>query len=132
MGAPAAVLIHVATVVPAFFIGTWQIFGSRKGSPAHRGLGALYLVLMTATALTAIFIHTTSFSHLVVGRLQLSWIHLFVPLTLYGVVGSVLALRRHDVAGHKRAMLSTYLGALVIAGGFAFTPGRIMYEVFLR
>jgi len=38
-----AVRIHVVTVVPAFFIGSWLIFLSRKGSPWHRALGYVYL-----------------------------------------------------------------------------------------
>jgi uncharacterized membrane protein len=29
-------------------------------------------------------------------------------------------------------MLALYLGALVIAGGFTFTPGRLMHAVFLE
>jgi hypothetical protein len=35
--APLAVKVHLATVVPAFAIGTWQVFLSQKGSPRHRG-----------------------------------------------------------------------------------------------
>jgi len=128
-GAPLPVIVHVATVVPAFFLGLWQFLVSTKGSSAHRTVGALYLVLMTATAITAVFVHTPGFRHFDVGPLQLSWIHLFIPLTLYGVVGSTLAVRRHDVAGHRRAMINTFVGALVIAGGFALSPGRIMHAV---
>ena len=37
--APLAIQIHVATVVPAFFLGTWQIFFSHNGAPFHRALG---------------------------------------------------------------------------------------------
>jgi len=55
--APLAVQIHVATVIPAFVIGTWQSFLSRKGAPAHRAWGYLYLVLITITAIAALFIH---------------------------------------------------------------------------
>jgi uncharacterized membrane protein len=33
LSAPAAIQFHVYTVVPAFFIGTWQVFFSAKGSP---------------------------------------------------------------------------------------------------
>ena len=40
-----------------------------------------------------------------------------------------MAARRHDVPGHRRAMLGLFGGALVIAGIFTFYPGRIMYEV---
>jgi uncharacterized membrane protein len=53
--APLAVKIHLATVVPAFVLGTWQIFFSRKGAPMHRAIGVMYLVLMTITATAAIF-----------------------------------------------------------------------------
>ena len=36
LDAPFAVKLHLATVVPAFAIGTWLIFFSRKGAPVHR------------------------------------------------------------------------------------------------
>ena len=55
--APLAVQIHVATVLPAFLLGTWQIFISRKGAPLHRAIGFIYLALMTVTAFTTLFIH---------------------------------------------------------------------------
>ena len=34
--APFAVQLHVFTVVPAFALGTWLIFLSRKGARRHR------------------------------------------------------------------------------------------------
>src|SRR5579862_3815673 len=43
LDAPFAVKLHLATVVPAFALGTWLIFFSRKGAPVHRALGAIYL-----------------------------------------------------------------------------------------
>jgi hypothetical protein len=54
--APLPVQIHVATVVPAFFVGTYLIFVSRKGARHHRVLGYLYLSLMTITAVAALFV----------------------------------------------------------------------------
>jgi uncharacterized membrane protein len=36
LAAPPAVQFHVATGVPAFFIGTWLIFFSAKGARNHR------------------------------------------------------------------------------------------------
>jgi hypothetical protein len=35
LSAPLAVRLHFATVVPAFVLGTWLLFFSRKGSPRH-------------------------------------------------------------------------------------------------
>jgi uncharacterized membrane protein len=39
LDASLAVKAHVATLVPAFAIGAWLIFFSRKGSRWHRKLG---------------------------------------------------------------------------------------------
>jgi uncharacterized membrane protein len=121
--APLAIQIHLATVIPAFFLGTWLLFFSRKGSLIHRRVGFVYLTLMSVTAITAMFIRSIRPGHL-------SWIHLFVPLTVWGVFGALWSIRRHDIAGHRRAMYGLYFGALIIAGGFTFYPGRLMYRIF--
>src|SRR5437879_2342406 len=88
--APLAIQLHLATVLPAFAIGTWQIFASRKGSAPHRMLGLVYLALMTVTAITTIFIRE-------IGRGQFSLVHLFIPLTLFGVFGALWNIRRSDI-----------------------------------
>ena len=41
--APVAVQIHLATIIPAFFLGTWLIFASRKGARPHRKFGMAYM-----------------------------------------------------------------------------------------
>jgi uncharacterized membrane protein len=122
INAPLAVKIHLATVLPAFAIGTWLIFFSRKGSPLHRALGATYLALMTVTAIAAFFVRS-------IGAGALSPIHLFVPLTLFGVFSALWNVRRGNIRGHRRAMLALYLGGIVVAGTLAFLPGRIMHAL---
>jgi uncharacterized membrane protein len=124
--APLAVRVHVATVVPAFVIGTYQIFASRKGSPVHRTLGFVYLALMTVTAITTLFVHQLTPNSPFYG---LSPLHLLVPLTLFGVVGGLRGAITHNIAMHKTAMISLYIGGLLIAGGLTFLPGRIMHAV---
>lgn len=126
LAAPLAVRIHVATVVPAFFLGTWLIFFSRKGAKNHRAAGYVYLALMTVTAVTALFIQTLMPGGPFGG---FSPIHLFVPLTLSGVVGALYYARRHDIKAHRRSMMGVYIGGLLIAGSFAFMPGRIMHAL---
>jgi uncharacterized membrane protein len=123
-----AIQLHVATVVPAFIIGTWQIFFSAKGSPRHRMAGYTYLILMTVTSISSLFIKTIMPAD---GPFfGFSPIHLLVPVTLAGVVGALYYARRGDIARHKRAMISTYVGAILIAGAFTFMPGRIMHAIF--
>jgi len=123
--APLAVKIHLATVIPAFVIGTWLIFFSTKGARWHRGLGAIYLMLMTITAIAALFIRS-------INPGQLSLIHLFVPLTLFGVFGALWNIRRGNIKGHRNAMLGLYVGGLLIAGGLTLLPGRLLHHVFFR
>ncbi len=120
--APLAVKLHLATVLPAFVIGTWLIFFSTKGAPRHRLFGAVYLGLMTVTAVTTFFIRS-------IGAGQLSLIHLFIPLTLFGVFGALWNVRRGNIAGHRNAMLGLYFGGILIAGGLTLLPGRIMHAV---
>ena len=45
--------LHLATVVPDFAIGTWLLV-RRKGTPSHRALGRVYLVLMGVAALVSL------------------------------------------------------------------------------
>jgi len=121
--ASLAIHIHLATVIPAFLLGTWLIFFSRKGARPHRAIGAAYLALMTITASAAIFIRELrpgSFSPF----------HLFVLLTYSSVFRAMWSLRRKNIRGHQRAMIGLYIGGLLIAGSLTFLPGRIMYRVF--
>jgi uncharacterized membrane protein len=113
-------------VVPAFLIGTFHIFISHKGSPIHRVLGYVYLILMSITAMTTLFVHQLMPNSPFWG---LSPIHLLVPLTLYGVVAALYGAWTHNIAMHKQAMISLYIGGMLIAGGFTFFPGRIMHAV---
>ena len=121
--APLAIQIHLATVLPAFALGTWLVFFSRKGSRYHRVGGFAYLGLMTITSITALFVRSLHPGHL-------SWIHLFVPLTLWGVFSAIWTIRRGDIQSHRRAMQGVYFGGLIIAGSLTFFPGRLMYRLF--
>jgi uncharacterized membrane protein len=122
--APLAIKIHLATVIPAFAIGTWLIFFSTKGAPWHRALGAVYLTLMTVTAIAAFFIRSIDPGHLTL-------VHLFIPLTLFGVFGALWNIRRGNIKGHRNAMIGLYVGGLMIAGGLTLLPGRLLHQVFL-
>ena len=119
---PIAIQVHLLTVVPAFAIGTWQIVFSVKGSRPHRALGFLYLALMTITAVAAVFIRS-------IGKGHLSPIHLFIPLTLFGVISTLWHARHGNISGHRWAMLGLYVGGLILAGALAFLPGRLMHRV---
>ncbi|MFT5337019.1 MAG: putative membrane protein, partial [Luteibaculaceae bacterium] len=40
------------------------------------------------------------------------------------------AIKRGDVKAHKRKMITLYFGAIIIAGGFTFFPGRYLHQLF--
>lgn len=115
---------HLATVVPAVAIGTWLMV-SRKGSGPHRVLGRAYMVLMFVTGVISLLmpaaVGPTSFGHF-------GFIHLFSLLTLWSVPAAWFAARRHDVLAHRGYMIGLFVGGILIAGAFAFMPGRLLNQ----
>jgi uncharacterized membrane protein len=116
--------LHLATVLPAFVIGTFQLI-RRKGTPSHKLLGKIYMVLMLATAFITLAMPAE------VGPRFLGhfgFIHAFSFLTLFNVPIAYLAARRGKVRTHRGAMIGLYFGGILIAGAFAFSPGRMLHE----
>src|SRR5262245_22261816 len=118
--ASLAVQIHLATVIPSFFLGTWLMFLSKKGSRSHRLIGAIYLLLMTVTATAGIFIKEVNPGHF-------SWLHIFVLVTYFSVFRTIWSLRHNNIKAHQASMWGLYIGGLIIAGGLTFLPGRVMH-----
>jgi uncharacterized membrane protein len=128
--APFAIQLHFVTVVPAFFLGAWQLLGSRKGSTSHRLIGKVYLTLMSITAVAAFFIPSFSSFGIGAGPIRLGLIHLFISLTIHGIWRTKKALREGDIAAHQASMRGVYIGGLIIAGLLTFLPERIMWRMF--
>src|SRR5512134_2529513 len=103
--------LHLATVVPAFAIGAFQLL-RRKGTSSHKLLGKVYMVLMLATAFITLAMPAE------VGPRFLNhfgFIHAFSLLALFGVPSAYLAVRRGNIQAHRGAMLGLYLGGILIA-----------------
>ncbi len=118
--------LHLITVVPCFIIGTLLLI-IKKGTPIHKGFGRVYMVLMLFTACVTLFMPAD------VGPQFLNhfgWIHSFSFLTIYTVPTAYLAIKKGNVKAHKRKMILLYFGAIIIAGGFTFVPGRYLHNVF--
>jgi uncharacterized membrane protein len=114
-----ALAVHLATVIPAIPLGAWVLL-TRKGGARHRLLGKVWLALMFVTAVSTIFIGNLSGGF--------SWLHIFTVLTLIAVPQVIVTARQRRIAAHKKQMVQFYLGAMVIAGGTAFLPGRTMWQ----
>ncbi|MEQ8423985.1 MAG: DUF2306 domain-containing protein [Cyclobacteriaceae bacterium] len=120
--------VHLATVVPCFVLGTILML-MVKGTSIHKRLGRVYMILMLVTAIITLFMSAEVgprlFNHF-------GWIHTFSFLTIYTVPLAYLAIKRGDIRSHKRKMILLYFGAIIIAGGFTFTPGRYLYQLFFE
>jgi len=116
--------LHLATVIPAFAIGALQMF-RRKGTPTHKLLGKIYMILMLATGLITLVMPAE------VGPRFLNhfgFIHAFSFLALFNVPTAYLAARRGNIKTHRALMLGLYFGGILIAGAFAFSPDRMLHE----
>lgn len=117
------VYVHLATVVPAFFIGTFLLL-RRKGTSNHRALGKVYMLLMLSTAVVTLFM-TAQVGPTLLNHFGL--IHLLSFLVLYSVPAAFFAARNKDLKAHRNNMIGVYVGGILIAGGFALAPGRLLH-----
>ena len=118
------VYLHLATVVPAFFIGTYLLL-NRKGTIRHKQLGKAYMLLMLLTA-TITLIMSAELGPVILNHF--GFIHLFSLLVLYSVPAAFFAARKNDIKAHRNYMVGVYVGGILIAGGFAFVPGRLLHS----
>ncbi|MDN3647191.1 DUF2306 domain-containing protein [Pontixanthobacter aestiaquae] len=112
-----AIALHVTTVLPAIPLGAYLLLAP-KGGKRHKQLGKLWIGLMLTTAGSAIFIQSGG---------SFSFIHIFIPMTFWASYKVIKTARSGDMVGHKKEIMSLYLGALTIPGIVAFSlPGRLM------
>ncbi len=126
---PLVVLVHLIAALTAFFLGGYQLLAP-KGTAPHKLLGWTWFSIMIVVAVSAIFIRGFEGGSIPTFY-GFSPIHLFVVLTLFSVPQSILAIKRGDVKAHASAVKGLYLGGMLIAGLFAFMPGRTMWQFFL-
>ena len=111
------------------------IFFTKKGTKQHRLIGRIWVSLMLFIAFSALFI-TSPMTDKLFNPAGFSWIHLFIPFTIGSLIHSIWNIRlfkktrleKHRNA-HVRGMVSTYVGALVVAGAFTLMPGRLMHQI---
>lgn len=115
------IFFHLVTAVAALGLGLYMLL-RRKGTPAHRTLGWFWVVLMTVTALTAVFIRDYRLPNV----LGYTPIHLLVVLVAVMLPLGIAYVRRGNVRGHRRTMIGLYLGACIVAGLFTLLPGRFL------
>lgn len=120
--APAIIRLHIAAAMGAFLIGSAILIGV-KGTAMHKAMGWSWIVCMGTTAVSSLFIKTLNPGHW-------SYIHFISGWVIIALPMAVVAIKRKNVAMHRRLMTGLFVGGLVIAGAFTFVPGRLMFQVF--
>ena len=112
-----ALVTHIVTVLPCVPLGLYLLLAP-KGTPRHKQLGKLWVVLMLTTATSTLFLR---------GFGNFTWIHIFVPITYRACWAIVRTARAGDIKGHRNEIVGLFLGALMIPAIFAFIlDGRLM------
>jgi len=120
--AAPAIPLHAFAAMGAFVLGLVQ-FAAPKGTLPHRTIGFIWVGLMLVVAGSSFWIN------------YLRWVGPWGPihlLSLFALVMVPLAVWKahtHQVAAHRRIMISLFAGALLIAGLLAMLPGRLMHKV---
>ena len=115
--------LHLGSLVPAFVIGSYLLL-NRKGTTVHKFLGKIYMGLMLFTAFITLFMEA------LVGPKFLNhfgFLHLLSLFVLYTVPTAYRAIRVGNIKLHKRKMVGLYVGALLVAGAFTLSPGRLIH-----
>lgn len=115
------VALHLATVIPAFALGAWQL-AAPKGTRPHRVIGWLWVLAMATTAITSFWITGINSG----GRW--SAIHLLSAFVLFTLAASLWYVRRGNVRAHRKFMVGTMLG-VTGAGIGALMPGRFLAQL---
>lgn len=120
--------LHLATILPAFAIGTVVLLRP-KGDGSHKRWGKVFLLLMLATAVITLFMPAT------VGPRWLGHfglIHVFCILVFISAPRAYVAARQGNIRAHRANIIGLYVDAILIAGAFTFTPGRMLHSLVVN
>ena len=120
-GVPLSVQVHVVAAVTALIVGA-VILLLPKGTGFHRFLGWSWvgsMIIVAATSIAMTFDMKTGINPL----------HVFTAVTVVSLWLALTGIRRGNVRRHAASMTGLYIGGLIIAGAFAFIPGRLMWQV---
>jgi uncharacterized membrane protein len=117
--ASPAIQAHVICALLALLIGPLVLFRRRRDR-WHRLAGRTWVLAMLGAAGSSFLITEAR----ILG--PFSPIHILSVMTFIGLWQGVVAIRRGDVASHRRAMRALYAQAMVLPAVFTLLPGRRM------
>ena len=109
--------LHLITAVLAATLGVANL-ALAKGTLRHRVFGWTWIAAL-------LFLTLSSFGIRELRDGAFSWLHGLTVWTLFCMVVAIVAIRTGRVRTHAAFMIGTMSG-LLIAGAFAFLPGRFI------
>ena len=121
---PLEIQLHLAGALVALVLGPFALWRRRRDR-LHKILGYAWVSAMALAVASSLFIES-HWSPIFFGP-----IHLLTLYAGYGLWEGMRAILRGDVPTHRATMQALYCRGLLIAGAFAFLPGRTMQELLL-
>lgn len=122
---PPIILLHLYTALLAVGVGI-AVLVRPKGTPNHKFLGRLWVVLMLVVAFSSFGItEIRDAAAGAEGPRAMSAIHILSVWTIIAIIAGLRAIRRGNRRAHKFWMIGTMIG-LFGAGLGTLWPGRII------
>ena len=125
--ATPVILLHLAFALLALVVGAIQLV-SKKGTALHKVLGYIWVTSMVVISFSSFEIKTIMPNGIFWG---FSPIHLLSIWVLFQLARGIYFARNHEIVRHRKCMVYTYIGGLLIAGAFTLMPGRFLYKVLI-
>lgn len=104
------VVPHASAAALALPLGAWQLWRSEKGTPAHRLVGRVWVVLMLWVSLSSFWIRE-------IREGSFSFLHVLSVVTIVTVGTGLVAVVRGQVELHRGMMRGSWFG---LVGAFVF------------
>lgn len=125
------IAVHMTAAITATVIGPfamWARLGMTKRPKLHRAFGYAWVTMMIVAATSAIFIRS---------NVGYKWhvfspIHLLIVVTFAMLTLSFKALANGNIVRHRKYMVRLYIGACIVAGGFALSPARFLGDLLWK
>lgn len=123
------IIFHLVVIIPCIFLGAYLLLFP-KATTTHRLLGKIYLTLMGITALITLIIPSQWNARILN---HFGPLHLLSCVTLYTISSAYLAVRKKNIASHKRSMFMLYFCGIILAGSWAILgEGRLLNLFFFH
>jgi uncharacterized membrane protein len=114
---------HAVAATLAMVLGAVNVVRRRRGDPAHRLIGRVWVVATYLTAGSSFWIQELRPG-------SFSWIHGLSLLTLVTLTLGLWHVRRGDIRSHAANMVGTYLGLVGAFVGVVAVPTRSVPSAF--